>query len=181
MVIAAKLEELAAHYGLLYRDGTSPDGLPEVSVYSKDMGYRYAFARWWGEGPLVLWVLLNPTTRDTKGGQRQTLRRCITWSRSWDNAGLIIGNLFAFRDNDPEGLRKVTDPVGPLNDAILEALDTMADRTVVAWGYKSWLHGRTADVGALLRQPLCLGVTQSGEPRHPLYVRGGTPLQPWRV
>lgn len=175
MIVAAKLKELAAQNSLLYLS----DEPLEASVYSKDMKYRYAFTRWWGEGSLVLWVLLNPTTRDTSGGQRRTLQRCIDFSRSWGHAGLIIGNLFAFRANDPEGLRMVTDPIGPLNNSILKSIDGIAESTVVAWGFRGSLHGRSADVSPLFHKPLCLGGTLSCEPRHPLYLPSKTHLQPW--
>jgi hypothetical protein len=179
MDIAEQLKELAAQYGLVYRGGTSPERMPETYVYSKDMRYRYAFTRWWSEGSLALWVMLNPTTRDTRGGQRRTLRRCIEFSRLWGHAGLIVGNLFALRLNDPKDLPKAVDPIGPLNDTILESLDAIADRTIVVWGYRSWLHRRSADVRALVREPHCLGTTGSGQPRHPLYLPSDAHLQPW--
>jgi hypothetical protein len=39
------------------------------------------------------------------------------------------------------------------------------------------------NVSALIRaagaRMLCLGTTKAGAPRHPLYVRGDTPLEPW--
>lgn len=32
----------------------------------------------------------------------------------------------------------------------------------------------------LLNQPRCFGLTQAGQPRHPLYVRTGTPHVAWQ-
>jgi hypothetical protein len=181
MLGIANLEEIAAQHDLLYLSGKSPDDRPEVYLYSRDKKYRYAFARWWREGSLVLWVLLNPTTRDTEGGRRRTLHRCVKWSQDWGGAGLVIANLFAFRHNDPDALRGIPDPVGPCNDAVLTALSKSAERTIVAWGQKGQQQSRAAKVGSRLTKPLCLGVTATGQPRHPLYVLGNTSVEPWPV
>lgn len=81
-----RLEQLAAERDLLDRIGLSPTGLPERYPYSKDMTYRYAFARWWGEQHLaraVVWVLLNPATGDTDHKPRPTLERAIVRSMAW--------------------------------------------------------------------------------------------------
>ncbi len=54
---------LASEHNLLDTIGTSPDGLPERYLYSRNMDYRYAFGRWWGPAdPSTsdVWVLLNP-------------------------------------------------------------------------------------------------------------------------
>jgi hypothetical protein len=41
------LDELAAEHDLADSRGTSASGLPERYLYSRDIQYRYAFARWW--------------------------------------------------------------------------------------------------------------------------------------
>ena len=180
MLIAEKLEELAAQHDLLCRTDKSPDSLDEIYLYSRDMQYRYAFARWWrAEGPLVLWVGLNPAKGDTERRPRPTLDRCIARSRLLGGGGLIFANLFAARHNKPHGLRTTSDPVGPHNDAVLRALSELAEHTFVAWGAQGRLHSRAAAVVPLLRRPRCLGVTANGQPRHPLYVRGDVVDQPW--
>jgi hypothetical protein len=43
-------------------------------------------------------------------------------------------------------------------------------RTVAAWGTHGRLLNRSAVVADMLDEPLCLGTTRHGEPRHPLYV-----------
>jgi hypothetical protein len=176
----AFLTGFADRHGLRYESGISSDGLRECYVFSPDMHYRYAFARWWdARGPLVLWVGVNPAKGDTENRRRPTLDRCIRWSRSWEAGGLMFANLFAARYNKPRDLRGVPDPVGPYNDAALKALSQAASRTVAAWGSWGRLKGRAAQVASLLTSPVCLGVTASGQPRHPLYVRGGTQPMPW--
>ena len=174
--------DLAAAHALNDVAGRSPDGLAERYLYSKDMTYRYAFARWWG-GPDVTqmdgWVLLNPATGDTELRRRPTLERCIARSRADGRAGVLILNLFAYRDTNPKALATAPDPVGPANDVVLAELSAQVARTIVAWGGTGALRGRASRVGASLREPFCLGTTGQGQPRHPLYVSGSTPLQPW--
>ena len=181
--VIAGLEEFATLHDLLYVLDKSTDGLPQVSVYSHDKLYRYAFARWWrAEDPLVLWVGLNPAKGDTEQRRRPTLERCIAWSKEWRAGGLIVANLFAARHNKPQALRGMADPVGPHNDAVLRALSPIAESTVVAWGGNdSLVRFRAAEIVRLLIKPRCLGITASGQPRHPLYVRADVPVRPWPV
>ena len=181
--MADEFEELAGRLGLEDRAGTSPDGrVTDRYLYSPDMTYRYAFGRWWDEPDLTttdVWVLLNPATGDTEQRRRPTLEKCVTRSRAAGRSGLVIVNLFAYRHTDPEALQHAEDPVGPANDATVRALTVAAPRTIAAWGSHGTLHGRSRAVAPLLDRPLCLGTTQHGEPRHPLYVSGDVELAPW--
>ncbi len=173
---------LAAALDLRDSAGTSTEGLPERYLYSGDMVYRYAFARWWGPPHLNacdVWVLLNPATGDTEQRRRPTLDRCVARSRSDDRTGVIIVNLFAHRDTDPRALRSAADPVGPGNDETLRAVTRAGARTVAAWGAGGQLQNRSTQVAPLLDRPLCLGTTRHGQPRHPLYVGAATRLVPW--
>jgi hypothetical protein len=175
-------DRLAADHGLEDRESRSPDGFPERYLYSSDMAFRYAFGRWWEDVDLAtttVWVLLNPATGDTEKRPRPTLGRCIARSRQLGATGLLIVNLFAFRHTDPRILRFADNPVGPANDEVLRAFTRAAARTVVAWGSHGTLHGRSTEVGPLLSEPLCLGTTKHGEPRHPLYVPADAELVPW--
>lgn len=176
------LDDLAVQFELADERGVSQDGLPERYLYSRDMIYRYAFARWWGEQDLAttdVWVLLNPATGDTEKRKRPTLDRCIARSRGAGRTGLVIVNLFAFRHTDPKQLALADDPVGPANDRVLEVLTANAPRTIVAWGGGGSLNGRSHEVAPALTAPMCLGMTASGDPRHPLYVPNSVELQPW--
>jgi hypothetical protein len=176
------LERLASENGLQDLSGSSPDGLPERYVYSPDMVFRYAFGRWWGDVDLAttaIWVLLNPATGDTERRHRPTLERCISRSRTAGHTGLVIVNLFAFRDTNPRNLRVAPDPVGPANDEVLRVITKAGAQTIAAWGGRGRLRGRSGRIGPLLDSPMCLGITQRGEPLHPLYVHADTQLVPW--
>jgi hypothetical protein len=91
--------------------------------------YRYRLGRRWAEGPVDVWIMLNPSTADATVDDR-TIGRCMEFSRRWGAGALVVGNLFALRATDPTDL-------------------------------------------------LTLGTTKAGAPRHPLYVKGDTPLTRW--
>lgn len=130
----------------LTKCGLSPKGLAERYLYSPDMAFRYAFARWWGPPDLNstdVWVLLNAATGDTEGRARPTLARCAARSRADGRSGLLILNLFAWRHADPKLLKTAPEPVGRANDEVLQSLTRIAARTIVAWGAGGRLNGRS--------------------------------------
>jgi hypothetical protein len=144
--------------------------------------YRYGLLRGWAEGRgIALWIMLNPSTADDKVDD-PTIRRCIGFSRAWGCAGLVVVNLFALRSTDPKALSAARDPCGPDNDAWIRWWASVCPRFVVAaWGSLGGLRGRDEEVLALFEgvEVSCLGVTKAGNPRHPLYVKGSTPLRPY--
>jgi hypothetical protein len=134
--------------------------------------YRYVLWREWASDlPRLLFVLLNPSTADGSTDD-PTLRRCIGFARDWEYGSIELVNLFAYRSVDPGTLRRVADPVGPLNDSYILQAASRAGQVVVAWGALGGLCGRAQEVTQLLTRPLsCLGYTAEGMPRHPLYLR----------
>lgn len=141
-------------------------------VFSPCRRWRYALRRVWDRtrAPLVV-IGLNPSTADETHND-PTVRRCIDYALGWNTGGLVMLNAFAFRSTDPRGLRTVDDPVGPDNDATLDA-ETRGRLVVCAWGVHAAPFGRDRAVLALLagRELHALGVTKDGHPRHPLYLR----------
>lgn len=142
--------------------------------------YRYSLSRVWdAELPVIAFVGLNPSTA-AETVDDPTVRRCIGFAKTWKYGGLILVNLFAFRSTDPAALRKTDDPIGPDNDASIIRHCWSAKRVVVAWGTHGCLLDRDDHVLALLARPFCLGVTNAGAPKHPLYLAGDTRLRPYR-
>lgn len=159
------------------------------AVLSEDRIYRYSLTR--DVAPLTgvgscAFIGLNPSTADETQDD-PTIRRCMRFARDWGYAQLLMLNLYAFRATDPTVLwrarRDGVDIVGPRN------LDTIiidaggADLVVCAWG--AIQAPRAAEhverVLALLADPHCIGLTQGGSPRHPLYVLAATRPQAFRA
>lgn len=152
---------------------------------SADELYRYALWRRWDELDLfpgrVCWIMLNPSTADGDEDDA-TIRRCIDFSKAWGFGGLVVVNLFAYRATKPtQLLEPVCDPIGPDNDEWIRNESHNAQATVIAWGAMPFAKGRAQKIIESLDTDLhCLGLTDSGAPRHPLYVPKDTELIPYR-
>lgn len=151
--------------------------------------YRDSLVRRWNaDRGRVLFIMLNPSTADARADD-PTLRRCIDLATHWGFGELEVVNLFGLRSTDPDALRTHADPVGSMNDLAITAAARRAETIVVAWGDGGELLDRDRAVLALLdalaRTPphrpagpprpsrqagrlKCIGLTQRGNPRHPL-------------
>ncbi len=155
------------------------------ATFSPDRVYRYALWRRWGEGPGVLWVMLNPSTADEVKND-PTVRRCIGYTRAWKYNAVVVGNIFALRATDPKELYRSADPVGPDNNDYLCSLAGGAALIVCAWGTHGDYEGRGTAVHELLADVAApklhvLGLTKHGHPVHPLYQKASLLPQAWKV
>lgn len=168
-----------------------PD-LPSVGVsagasFDKTRLYRYHLWREWDPGRTDLaFIMLNPSTADEVRVD-PTVAKCIRYAKAWGYGRLDVYNLFALRATDPKQLRtSLIDPVGPENDRYLSEAAAKATCVVVAWGTHGNYRDRGHEVACLLgkvrgeRPVLCLGVTQDGQPRHPLYLKDSLTAIIWR-
>lgn len=179
--------------------GAQGDGVVRRAVVSADELFRYRLDRVWGDGPPLVFVMLNPSTADGTEDD-PTVRRCMGYARREGCSSLVVVNLFAWRATKPAdlwaamaeherpGAKAHPHPSGGevaeriMLGAFLEARDAAGGRVVAGWGTPKggWLsttrhrdRARWA-VGQAQRVgvPLwCLGRTKDGSPRHPLYVR----------
>lgn len=147
------------------------------AVLSECATYRYELWRQWDARlPLLLWVMLNPSTADAHHDD-QTIGRCTDFARAWRHGGILVRNLFALRATNPAELRRHPDPVGPENDVHLtgpvptELRGAELGLAIAAWGVHGSLNGRDQAVRRVLQAagtPLYhLGLTRGGAPRHP--------------
>lgn len=140
--------------------------------------YRYRLTR--GDKPRMAFVMLNPSTADADLDD-PTIRRCVGFARREGAAGIEVMNIYAFRATDPKIMRAASDPFGD-NDAHLGDLARRYSMIVCAWGASVPTdHARRTAImlrehGAAL---YCLGRTISGQPKHPLYLAGNSPLIEW--
>jgi hypothetical protein len=140
--------------------------------------YRYALKRIWDPGKdQMAWVMLNPSTA-TEEVFDPTVRRCNNWARKWGYGGFHVLNIFALRSTDPQALATHPDPVGPENNQYIRetVTDPKVKLVMAAWGVWGEFMSRGAEVAALVKDLgvglYCLGKTNGGHPRHPLYVAG---------
>ena len=151
--------------------------------------WRWSLHRRWGPlGPSVVWVMLNPSTTDATPDD-PTVRRVVGFSARAAYRACTVVNLWAWRATDPRSLLAAAkageDVVGnPATDRYIARHALACPLVVVAWGANARPDDQRArrvlsTIRAHGREPMCLGVTQSGAPRHPLMVSGDTSLIPY--
>lgn len=136
---------------------------------------------------VVGFCMLNPSD-GTATVKDPTLGRVYEFAAREGGTVAMVGNLFNWRSSEPTDLLRVNDPVGPDAEAALERLAVESDLLIVAWGSKFRFDRRPPPIGgrdaAVLEillshreEVYCLARTMvSGQPGHPLYLRGDTKL-----
>lgn len=163
--------------------------MPEAmhAEISRDGSHRYSLTRIWSHGsPLVVWVMLNPSTADGSIDD-PTIRKVRGFTqRNWPSSGgFVVLNLFSFRATDPRALAlaDVNDRHSDYELAWWFARAASNDWPVVlAWGaYGHVYPTRVRQVLELSRtcKRFCLGVTASAQPKHPLMLPYSASLLPW--
>lgn len=158
-----------------------PSLFPDLAHFSGAVivgDYRYTLWRMWDVAlPRAVFIMLNPSTAD-QDQDDATLRRCISFARSWSCGSVEIVNLYAFRSTNPAQLTQVVDSVGPENTTYLQQAIERAHIIICAWGTHKCIGKRDLELLQLLegKEVYCLGYTKYGMPRHPLYVPASTPL-----
>jgi hypothetical protein len=154
---------------------TKSPGLTGGAVFSDDEKYRYVLSRDWNEnGNIIVWIMLNPSIGDDTKLERTTAG-CMKRSLAWNFSGMVVINLFAYIATNPNELKQVKDPIGDLNNGFISGIGRDApDNTVfvAAWGNNGNFMNRDKEVVEMLqnRDLYCLGITQEGNPRHPLHM-----------
>lgn len=148
--------------------------IPAAAI-SPDGIYRYFLSRRLApNGTVIAFIGLNPSTADATEDD-PTIRRCMSFARSWGARELWMSNLFAYRSKDPSKLATAGDPIGRDNDGWLDEVVTRADMIIAAWGNWGALLGRGEAVRERYRGKLhALRITGRGMPGHPLYIDGAT-------
>ncbi|HWP58981.1 MAG TPA: DUF1643 domain-containing protein [Candidatus Acidoferrales bacterium] len=155
------------------------------AVIDESGKFRFLLEREWAPLlPRVLFIMINPSTADAEQDD-PTIRRCVDFAKRWNFGSLSVVNLFGFRSTDRLALQAWRDTVvGNYNDEWIKRAAVQAAAIVAAWGnLERWQRPRAqALLETVLKEyPIwCLGKTKAGDPRHPLYVRGDTKLQPFR-
>lgn len=151
--------------------------------------YRYHLTResWIGGDGRLCWAMMNPSTADDTIDDA-TIRRVIRFTQDHGYASLVVVNLFAARSTEPDDLLRIDDPIGPQNAFAISCAVDEANAVVFAWGgstprkLRPYAEAQAAFIAHVCRGhghiPLCLDVTASGEPRHPLYMPAATRLRP---
>lgn len=144
--------------------------------------YRYHLWRRWSLAPRTcVFVMLNPSTA-TDVLDDPTIRRCRGFAMREGCGRLKVVNLFALRATDPDALYRTEGAEGdPENLRHILGAAATAQLVIVGWG----AHGKHRSRGAFIKGELnecsiksfALGMTKTGEPGHPLYIRADAALK----
>ncbi len=135
--------------------------------------YRYHLWRVWDSLlPVMVFVMQNPSTADASEDDH-TIRKCIGFAERAGYGGISVRNVFALRPENDQHLlccREVS----------------LLSRLVVAWGNQlggKRLRSHYMNAATILAtlKPYCLGVTKSGQPKHPLMVAYAAEIVPWKM
>lgn len=142
--------------------------------FSDCMKYRFTLWRVWDVGPLVNFVMLNPSTADDVTND-PTVQRCERRAKSLDFGGLIVTNLFAYRATNPKDMITQIDPVGFGNDEAILETASQCQMIICAWGGGGTHLYRGRDVLEILGKQHAdklhyLRLSKNGIPCHPLYL-----------
>ena len=138
--------------------------------------YRYWLTRDWSSKntnvKVVCFVMLNPSKADAEQDD-PTIRRCINYAKDWGFSVLLVVNIHAYRATKPADLRKALNPEGPDNLFWLKHFTKYSDLVVCAWGNHGAYNNQSRKVLNHFKnwglKPKCFGLSNCGEPLHPLY------------
>jgi len=142
------------------------------AVFDQKRAYRFILWRFWSDAPRVLFVGLNPSTADEYGDDH-TVRRCLDFAGKWGYGGLYFCNLFSYVTKSPEVLSG-TEAIHAANIPAITMATQLVVLTVAAWGdgIEVVKNGKTIaeHIKKIIAPALCFGLTQKGNPKHPLYL-----------
>jgi len=143
---------------------------PKTIIYSPDYKHRYMIrysaVNTTDETPFVLFIGLNPATRDTGG----FVTRCKRVGHKLQYGVVKIMNLFSFRADTPLKLVCAEERNTHINDIMLSLECKRADKIIACWGNQGKLyHRETLFKEAVDRDIYCFGTTNGGSPRYLLY------------
>lgn len=139
--------------------------------------YRYKLWRIWNEKlPLAMFVMLNPSTADANQDDA-TIRRLIGFAERMGCGGFYVGNLYPYRATDPKELIRVGFNVAAREEnwQHLREMYAKCSIKILAHG-NSPIEKPNITSNGEERDWYCFGITSSGNPKHPLYLKSDTPL-----
>jgi len=150
-----------------------------LAKLSLDEKHRYYLFRRFDDGPILAWVMLNPSSADAENDD-PTIRRCISFAKREGYGAIEVYNLFTQRTSDPSEVDYENINEEDQRNQFNEMMFTQAKSIVVAWGNVAKKNMQKSEMARALSgntNLLCLGTTKSGQPRHPLYVRADQPFE----
>ena len=143
------------------------------AIISPCENYRYALWRRWNlkqHNDMVCFIGLNPSKADAYKDDH-TIKKLMGFASRWGYGGIIVANLFAWRDTEPKHMMTQPEPVGWDNDEFILSCILRSRAVIPMWGAHGIHQNRCRSVFPLLAEsdvvPMCFGLTQLEQPKHP--------------
>lgn len=159
------------------------------AIISDCKKYRFALHREWDDSkPTAMFIMLNPSTADAEKDD-PTIRRCMSFAKSWGYGGIIVCNLFPFRATNPKELliRENISTQISLNGSYIRQLQEHCRVVILAWGNElilDYIFKQHYPFGKLnylqIEKIHYLELSKNGTPKHPLYLPQTLKPQPLR-
>jgi hypothetical protein len=161
--------------------------LISTALFSDCRQWRYALLRIWDASkPMACFIGLNPSTADEQQDD-PTIRKCIGFARLWGNGGIVMLNLYAWRETVPKKMfdREAAgiDIIGDGNNFahLMRMAHSGTNVVVAAWGKNGGPRGFEA-IKMLAPEGLCyFKLNKDGSPQHPLYMPYSQKLSKFEV
>lgn len=152
------------------------------AVFDQHRAYRFVLWRFWNDNPRVLFIGLNPSTANELQND-PTIKRCIGFAQKWDYGGMFFCNLYSYVSTNPR-LLLWEEALHRANIPAITMATNLVSLTVAAWGDGINLveNGKSIaeHIAKLIAPSMCFGLTQKGNPKHPLYLSGETKLMEYQ-
>ena len=160
-------------------------GVQGDATFSPDGRYRQLMRRWIGNSfpdRYILFIGMNPSTADTAVNDPTCAREWSFTQREGFQA-MVKANVGDYRATDPKMLLAPgVEASSPDNLPAIRQVAAGAERVILCHGK---LNKALAPAGKALVEALkadgvelwCFGTNADGSPKHPLYLRGDTPLR----
>lgn len=160
-------------------------GVQGDATFSPDGRYRQLMRRWIGDSfpdRYILFIGMNPSTADAAVNDPTCAREWSFTQREGYQA-MVKANVGDYRATDPKMLLAPgVEASSPDNLPAIRQVAAGAERVILCHGK---LNKALAPAGKALVEALkadgvelwCFGTNADGSPKHPLYLRGDTPLR----
>lgn len=157
-------------------------GITGTASFSPCRKYRHLLTRSWGVGQHVLWIGANPSTAEASFDD-PTIGREVDFTARWGFFKYVKCNVMDYRATYPRDLLAPgLLPRSAQNLSTILSVAKDAAVIVVCFGVlhpRLRLYGEEAEAALIQagHELWCLGLTNGGMPRHPLYVSKATALR----
>lgn len=158
-----------------------PEEIVRDAAFSPDGRCRWTLSRTWERKKgLVLFTGLNPSRAGAEIDD-MTVTKGMGFADKWNFGGTLHGNAYPFIATNPADLVRCTPQEIAENDRRLLEMARQASLVVVMWGSFPKFRERFDQVAELLApwNPICLGRTKDGFPKHISRIAYASPREPW--